>query len=347
MWSAMQVRGRVCVLGCLFLLGWGPFSPAWAGMASENVVAVIDGQAVSMEELRSFAAEPLQALDRQRHQMLEDGLQQLVENRLLELEAKRRGTNAGALLKDEAELRASPVTEEDIDRWYEQNKQRVQQPKEQVLPQIRRFLEQGRQQEARTALIQELRSQYEVKTLLQPQRTELDLSGAPSKGPADAPITLVAFSDFQCPYCQRINPVLDDVLESYGDQVRLVFMQFPLMSIHPKAFKASEATLCAQEQDAFWPMHDAIFADPKNIDAADLKAHAQVLELDEAAFGQCLDSGTFAPEVRRQMAAGRSAGVTGTPTFTVNGRLLELKGGVPPENLFKAMIDDELQRLAN
>lgn len=343
MWSAMQIRGRVCVLGCLFLLGWGPFSPAWS---ATDAVAEIDGQTVSMDELRSFAAEPLQALDRQRHQVLENGLQQLIENRLLELEAKRRGTNAGAVLQEEAERRASPVTDDDIDRWYEQNKHRVQQPKEQVMPQIRRFLEQGRQQEVRTALMKELRGQYQVKTLLQPQRSSMDLSGAPSKGPDTAPVTLVEFSDFQCPYCQRINPVLDEVLETYGDQVRLVFMQFPLMSIHPKAFKASEAALCAQEQDAFWPMHDAIFADPKNIDPAELKAHAKTLKLDEAAFAQCLDGGTSAAEVRRQMATGRSAGVTGTPTFTVNGRLLELKGGVPPLEQITAMIDDELQRLA-
>lgn len=342
MLNVVHVESRLWILMVLLLTGAPSWSSLWAAPLN---VAEVDGQVISMTELEQFAAEPLQGLDRQRQQILESGLQQLIESRLLELEAARRGVDVGSLLGEEMERRTAKVTDADIDAWFEQNRQRVQQPKEAVATQIRRFLEQSRQQEARQALVKELRGQYKVKTLLEPQRSKIDLTGVASKGPESAPVTLVEFSDFQCPYCQRINPVLDQLRADYGDQVRLVFMQFPLTNIHPKAFKASEAALCAGAQDAFWPMHDAIFADPKNLSPDDLKGHAATLKLDEGAFADCLDEGDFTSEVRRQMAAGRSAGVSGTPTFLVNGRLLELQGGVPPEQQLKAMIDDELERL--
>lgn len=319
-------------------------SPLWA--ATPGAVAEIDGQTVTLTELEAFAASPLQELDRQRQQILEAGLTQLIEQKLLDLEASRRGVEVGALLAEETKARTSAVTDADIDAWFSENEARLRQPKEAVLDQIRPYLESQRQQKARTDLIKELRKQYRVVTLIQPQRVDLDLTGVPTKGPQDAVVTLVEFSDFQCPYCQRINSTLDEVLKIYGDQVRIAFMQFPLTSIHKQAFKAAEATLCADAQGKFWPMHDAIFAQPRNLTPDDLKSRAVALELDADAFAQCLDSGEMSGVVSRQMAAGRAAGVSGTPTFMVNGRLLELKGSVPPIDQISAMIDDELSRLA-
>ncbi len=310
------------------------------------VVAQVDGQAVSLQELEAFTGDALRELDRQRHQILEAGLQRLVEQRLLSVAAGRRGVEVDALLLEATQSRSTAVTDADIDAWYEANQQRVRQPKEAVEDQIRSFLEQQRQQEARGALVKELRSEIPVVTFLEPQRAAIDLGTAPSKGSATAAVTLVEFSDFQCPYCQRINPVLDEVLTSYGDQVRLVFMQFPLTSIHPQAFKAAEAALCADAQGDFWPMHDGLFAQPKKLTPGDLEQRAKDLGLDMTAFSTCLDGGESAAEVRRQMAAGRAAGVSGTPTFLVNGRLLELQGGRPPSEQITAMIDDELARLA-
>lgn len=341
-----------CCLIVLMSLLVGSASPSclWAsppqGGELPQVVAQVDGQAVTLQELEAFTGEALEELDRQRHKILEAGLQQLVEQRLLTVAAGRQGVEVEALVLEATRSGSTEVTQTDIDAWYEANQQRVRQPKEAVEDQIRSFLQHQRQQEARSALLEELRGQIPVVTFLEPRRAAIDLAAAPSKGSATAAVTLVEFSDFQCPYCQRINPVLDDVLASYGDQVRLVFMQFPLTSIHPQAFKAAEAALCANAQGEFWSMHDALFAQPKKLAPSDLEQRGNDLGLDMTAFSTCLDSGEMSPEVRRQVAAGRAAGVSGTPTFLVNGRLLELQGGQPPGEQITAMIDDELARLA-
>lgn len=344
----VQVRSWSVIL-CVLVGGVAP-SQLWAsptpGAELPRVVAQVDGQPVSLEELEAFTGEALRELERQRHQVLEAGLGQLVEQKLLSAAAARRGVAVDALVTEAVQQRTKEVTAEDIDTWYEANQQRVNQPKEAIEGQIRSFLEHQRQAEVQAALIRELRSEIPVVTFLEPQRASLDLAGAPSKGSATAPVTLVEFSDFQCPYCQRINPSLEEIHAAYGDQVRLVFMQFPLASIHPQASKAAEAALCADAQGKFWPMHDALFAQPKQLALGDLKRRADDLGLDTAAFDQCLDGGQTSGEVRRQVAAGRAAGVSGTPTFTVNGRLLELQGGRPPIDQIKAMIDDELARLA-
>ena len=136
-------------------------------------------------------------------------------------------------------------------------------------------------------------------------------------------------------------PTLDKVTETYGDQVRLVFRQFPLHSIHPQAQKAAEAALCANDQGKFWEMHDAMFGDQRNLDVAQLKSTAAGLELDATAFGQCLDSGQHAERVNSDLQAGMEAGVTGTPALFINGRFLS---GAQPFEAISKVIDDELRR---
>lgn len=341
--SILRLVRPVWVLG--IVLATASVTPTW-GADEPQVVAEIDGRSVTMAELKSFAAAPLEELDRQRYQVLEAGLTQLIEQKLVELEAARRGLDVEGLLDAETKLRSKEVTDEDVDAWFAENEGRLKQPKEAIVDQVRPYLEHQQQQQARTELVKELRRQFRVTTHLQPRRSEVDLTNVPFKGPANAPVTLVEFSDFQCPYCQRINATLDDVRKTYGDQVRVAFMQFPLTSIHKQAFKAAEAALCADAQGQFWPMHDAIFAQPRNLTPDELKSRAATLGLDAETFATCLDGGASAPEVRRQMAVGRSAGVTGTPTFLVNGRLLELKGGIPAMTQIQAMVDDELGRLA-
>src|SRR5262249_13602391 len=147
-------------------------------------------------------------------------------------------------------------------------------------------------------------------------RQVLDAAGSFSKGPAEAPITLMEFSDFQCPACRRGVPAVKRLQQLYGDKLRLVFRDFPL-AMHRYAAKAAEAGRCAGEQGHFWPMHDRLFAGTASLDVPDLKQHAAALGLDQRRFDECLDSGRFEAAVRRDVAAGRRAGVAGTPTFFV------------------------------
>ena len=192
---------------------------------------------------------------------------------------------------------------------------------------------------AEEAIFGELRERYEVSTSLEPYRVDIDASG-PAKGPADAPVTIVEFSDFECPYCKRVVPTLDKAVEKYGDKVRLVFRQFPLNSIHPRAQKAAEAALCADEQSKFWPMHDKMFENQRELEVAALVAAAGELGLDEGAFRECVESGRFAAQVEADLRAGAVIGVTGTPAMFVNGR--PLSGAVSLEALTE-VIDEELK----
>jgi protein-disulfide isomerase len=186
-----------------------------------------------------------------------------------------------------------------------------------------------------------LKKEYSYKSYLEPVRTEVATAGFPSKGPTDAPVTIVEFSDFECPYCGGLFPTLKQVEKEYGDRVRLVYRQFPLTNIHPYAQKAAEASLCANDQKHFWEFHDSMFGNQRELSIADLKQRAVDLKLDSGMFNQCLDSGKHAAAVQKDLQEGARAGVTGTPALFINGRLLS---GNQPLAGIKEVIDDELQR---
>ena len=155
----------------------------------------------------------------------------------------------------------------------------------------------------------------------------------PAVGPATAPVTLVEFSDFQCPFCQRVEPTLKQLRAKYGDKLRIVWKDFPLTQIHPQAFKAGEAGHCAGDQGKYWEYHDRLFENQQALQPADLKKHATDLGLDAAAFASCLDSSKYGERVRDGVSLGTSLGVNSTPTVFINGRRLS---GAQPLEVFVA-----------
>jgi protein-disulfide isomerase len=173
------------------------------------------------------------------------------------------------------------------------------------------------------------------------QRGKFDVKvgDAPVKGPASAPITLVAWSDFQCPFCGRAVPTVRQLEDDYKGKIRIAFKQFPL-PFHDKAHLAAEAALAANEQGKFWQMHDKMFANQQALDRASLEKYAQELGLDMGKFKAALDSGKFKDKVDAEDKEGAAFGVTGTPTFFVNGTRLV---GAQPIEAFKAAIDKELK----
>lgn len=162
----------------------------------------------------------------------------------------------------------------------------------------------------------------------------------PFQGPEDAPVVVVEFSDFQCPFCQRhFEQTLPLLVEAYGDRVRYVFRDFPIEAIHPQAPKAAEAAQCASDQGQFWEYHDLLFLNQEALDLDDLKTYADYLGLDSGSFNQCLDSGKYTQEVADDISEGLSYGVNGTPTFFINGRTVL---GAQPFSVFQEIIDAEL-----
>jgi protein-disulfide isomerase len=163
-------------------------------------------------------------------------------------------------------------------------------------------------------------------------------AGHPQRGRDDAPVTIVEFTDFQCPYCRKAEATLDQVLAAYGENVRLIHMDFPLPH-HSGAFGAAIAARCADEQGKFWPYHDALLASQSNFTAAGFKSLARELGLDPANFGRCLDSGRYAAEVESDRSVGERIGISGTPSFVINHKAI---AGAASFAQFRAIIDAEL-----
>ncbi len=352
------IARRIAVPGTFALLvGLGlwvfPACSAEKGSAAggSTAVAKIKDRTITEAEVMAGAADAFEQVEiarlqceasyhQSRHQVLEGQVQALIEKEILGQEAAARGMTAEELLMAEVESKVAAVSDADVDAFYEENKARIPRPKDQVAEQIRRYLEQQRQQELRQTFLASLEAKYGVVRMLEPLRLEVESAGHPAVGAPDAPITIVEFSDFECPFCSRLNPTLDEIKANYAGKVRLVFRQFPL-AMHQNAQKAAEASLCAHDQGQFWPMHDKLFADQRGLAVEQLKAKAAELGLDSAQFAQCLDSGQHAERVRADLRAGASAGVSGTPAMFVNGRFIS--GAVPYEEI-ATVIDDELRR---
>ena len=310
---------------------------------SGQVIARVNGKAITAGEVRADGADQFDQLEREylqrKHEIVEAQLKKVVQDRLLDAEAAARGTSKDKLL---AEIKPGEVTDADAEAFYEKNKARIppNTSKEAVMPQIRAYLAQNGQQEARDQYFKTLEAKYKVDYLLQPMRVEVAANGFPAKGPAGAPVTIVEFSDFQCPFCSRITPTLEQVVSKYGNKVRLVFRQYPL-PMHPNAAKAAEASLCANEQGKFWEMHDAMFKDQAGLAVDGLKSKAAgIAGINAASFNSCLDSGKETPAVQSDMKAGNKAGVNGTPAMFINGRFIS--GVVSADDLSK-VIDEELK----
>ena len=168
----------------------------------------------------------------------------------------------------------------------------------------------------------------------------VDVAGAPTRGPANAPITIVEFSDFQCPFCSRGFQTLNEIEKKYQGKVKVVFKQNPL-PFHNNAMPAAEASLVAAEQGKFWPMYDKLFQNQQKLDRDALDQYAKEIGLDMAKFKAEMDSHKFAAKVQADLKQGQSIGVTGTPTFVINGHKLV---GAQPAEAFSQLIDAELAK---
>jgi len=316
---------------------------------SSDLLAEGDGIKISRAEIEKRAAAQLEKLElerirfeakqlKDRHQILENTLNRLLNEKLLELEAEKQGIQVEQLRAQIISQTEEP-SDEDIEAFYEKNKNRIKGEKEKLVPQIRNYLKRQRSQQVLNHYYASLRDAYAVKINLEPLRFDVDSEGAPFVGKEDAEVVLVEFSDFECPYCSRLSNTLNRVKENYADRIKLVFRQYPLPQIHSNAQKAAEASLCAADQDRFWEMHDLLFADRKNLKIEDLKEKATELGLDMEQFNQCLDEGRHAATIARDLRAGMQVGITGTPALFINGRFMS--GAVAYEKIVE-VIEEEL-----
>src|SRR3989449_9534148 len=331
----MRIRCGLAVFGMLALA-------SLAAAQESKRLAFVNGEAVTEEQVLKAAGPTLEKLSgRPRLEAMWKALDSIVEDKLLAAEAAKLKMSKEELIQIEIESNVAAPTDDEISEFYEANKARIPIPLEQARPQLRQFMMEQQRRQYRVPLIRRLRRAYAVTTYLDPLRTEVATVGYPARGPASAPVTIVEFADFECPFCGGLFPTLKLVEKNYADKVRFVYRHFPLTNIHPHAQKAAEAAVCANEQGHFWEFHDSMFGNQQQLTVSDLKRRAEVMKLNTAAFNSCLDSGRAAEAVKKDAAEGSQAGVTGTPALFINGRQLT---GAQPYNEIRDIIEDELKR---
>jgi protein-disulfide isomerase len=312
---------------------------------STAVLATIDGKDITMKDIRDRAGDNLDRMDigyrNARSQLIGNTLDQILNERVLLAEARKEGKSVEELIAAEAGRSLDP-TDSDVSTWYDENKARLGgRTLDELKPQIASYLRTQRHDAASERLQQRLEKERKVTVYFEPYRVPLNNEGAPALGPADAAVTMTEFSDFQCPYCGRFFTTLKQLEKNFGDDLRVVYRQFPL-NIHPNAEKAAEASLCAQDQGKFWEMHDLMFQEQNKLGVQDLKEKAARLGLDQKEFDDCLDSGKHVARIRADEQEGTRVGVEGTPAFFLNG--VPLPGGAVPYDVAAKAIQEAVDR---
>ena len=325
----------VCLVVALFVA-----VPLVAGSAKNTAkpVATIGNVAVSEEELERAVGMKLTRLMTDVYNIRRGVLDELINTRLLEAEAARRKVSVDELLKAEvAEKIAQPDVAE-LERLYEGVADRYPGlTKEQAIEEIAKATRDKRSAVRKMELIHELREAAGVQVNLQPPRVAVAAEG-PSRGNANAPVTIVEFSDFECQFCGRAVETLKKIEEKYGDDVRITFRDYPLPS-HRTAKRAAEAAHCAGDQDQFWAMHDKLFSKGGAIPDSDIFRYAAQINLDQPKFVDCMTSGKYKEVWKSSVEDASKVGVQSTPTFFVNGRLIVGAAGF---DVFSRVIDEEL-----
>lgn len=310
-------------------------------ISESDIVATDRGAFDSQEADYATRLRALQAQHEQdRYDLVKADLGKLLDKRALELEAASRHTDTATVLLD---LSIPPVTDDDAKAYYDANKARTNQTFEQVKSQVIQFLAAQHNSTATRAFYDKLRAKHSVVDQLSPYRVAVAATG-PAKGHVDAPVTIVEFADFQCPYCRNVEASVRSIVASHSDTVRLVFRNLPLPSLHPDAMTAALAGVCADRQGKFWPMHDAMFDDQTALGAAGLKTTALRLGLDLDGFSACLGDPNSRAAVERDTRAAGELNLNGTPYFFINGR--PLFGDLPADQI-EAVVVEELHRASN
>lgn len=286
--------------------------------AQEDTVAQVGPRKITERDLLDKeSGKLLQA--RYKYYLAErDALNALVDDELLELQAAREGVSVDELVKRHIKPQAAEPTEDQLKFYYEGLN--VEEPYDVARPKILDTVHQLRESKARTAYIAELRKQWGVTIELEQPSAKVNVANASSRGSQSAPIRLVEFADYQCPYCQKVHADLKKLQADMPNQLLLIYKDFPLPN-HALAEKAAEASHCAGEQGKFWEYHDTLFEE-KRLQVSELKELARTLKLDGDRFDRCLDSGQEAAAIQADVKEGEHLGLAGTPSFFLNGHFL-------------------------
>lgn len=328
----------ICVVAGIALGVLGAMIFKGGAGGSDPVVAEYNGHSVRASEAFASIKTRLFDLEEEVFRTKEQAINEFVEQRLLDAESKKQNLPVEQLLEKEAGGPVADVTDKDIEGFLSSKGLALTDPRIRK-DDVRDYLKYRQKFEKRQGYVAKLREGSKVKLFVkEPESPKLTVAteGYPSWGKPTAPVSIVIFSDFECPFCSRALPIVERIKKEYGpEKVRMVFRDMPLPS-HSRAIPAALASHCANDQGKFWEMHDQMFKNQSKLQDPDLKSYAKTLKLDEKKFNECFDGKQHMAEVEKSKREAESLGINATPSFVINGALLQ---GAQPFERFKEKID--------
>lgn len=312
-----------------------------AAVPTQGVVAYLGDRAITEADLDKMLQSKLLRIRQQEYDIKLEAVRDYAFNLQQEQEATRLGITKEELRTKNVTEKVAEPTKEEVQDIFTRYRSRLPADDEQARKEITDRLRERNTQMREQAWRDELLTSAKLRVALVPPRLEIAIeANDPAIGSASAPVTLVEFTDFQCPYCGQVQATLQQLRATYGDRLRFVLKQLPLQ-MHPQARLAAEASLCANDQGKFVEARDWLFGHRNGVTAEALKTWASEAKLDQAAFASCLGEHKHAKTVDDDLAYATGIEVSSTPTFFINGRLF---AGARPLDSFKAVIDEELVR---
>jgi len=310
-------------------------------------LAIIDGQPIYENQLPADEQAQLLRMAQQVYVVKLRALHAVLNQKLVDAEAKRKGVSTGDLMTSEIISEIPDPSEDQVSAYYQSHQDQLSHPFAEVKDKIRQGLKDLEIQKAKMVyaqgLFQQAVNDKELIVLLSPPKVEMTVDSTRLRGDPKAPVTIVEFSDFSCSFCRNSETAINEVLAKYPGKVKLAYRDFPLRQLHPQAQLAAEASRCASEQGKYWEYHDLLFAHPDHQDRDGLIETARTLKLDDKQFDTCLSSGRYKPSIDQDIQIGARSGVVATPGFFVNGTFLN---GAQSASTFEQVIDEELSSLS-
>ncbi|MEX0798514.1 MAG: thioredoxin domain-containing protein [Bacteriovoracaceae bacterium] len=338
------ILGALVGVAFLFSCDNGTSEPSYKFLQApkEGVAAKVGDVQITNEELRKGIEADLYELEQKIFDTKMNKLKSLILEKLMMKDPKKKGLTNDEYM-DKYIAKEAKVSESDINKFIKEKKIPQEQVNPQIKERIRGYLLTEKKRDAVESWLAKKTKKTGIEVYIKKPRRpsyNVEIGKAPTMGSEDAPVTIVEFSDFQCPYCAKAAETVNQVKKEYGNKVRVVFKQFPL-PFHSQAKQAANAALCAWEQKPgyFWKMHDEMFADQSKLSKEALASSAKKVGVNENKFMECLNAGKYMSMINQDIEQGKELGVKSTPTFFVNGKLLQ---GAQPVEAFKEIIEEEL-----